>query len=64
MRDSQGPRSAKVEAGISVPRILFSTLRMEARGMRKRSSCSAIFWVATVRISFTVYRMSQKFVAT
>jgi hypothetical protein len=47
MRESQGPRRAKAEAGISVLRMLFSTLRIEARGMRKRSSCSAMSWVAT-----------------
>lgn len=48
MRESQGPRSEKVAAGISRERMLFSTLRIEARGMRKRSSCSAISWPATV----------------
>jgi hypothetical protein len=47
IRESHGPRSAKVEAGISVLRMLFSTLRMEARGMRNRSSCSAMGWDAT-----------------
>jgi len=48
MRESQGPRSEKVVAGISVERILFSTLRIDARGIRKRSSCSAISLQATV----------------
>jgi hypothetical protein len=47
MRESQGPRRENVEAGISRLRMLFSTLRIEARGIRKRSSCSAIGSVAT-----------------
>ena len=48
MRESQGPRREKVVAGISEERMLFSTLRMEGRGMRKRSVCSGISWTATV----------------
>jgi hypothetical protein len=48
MRDSQGPSISKVGAGISVERIEFSTLRMAERGMRKRTSCSAISWIATI----------------
>jgi hypothetical protein len=47
MSESHGPSSSKVAAGISVERIEFSTLRMAVRGMRKRTSCSAMSWVAT-----------------
>lgn len=47
MRDSQGPNVSKVAAGISFERIEFSTLRIADRGMRKRSSCSAMSCVAT-----------------
>lgn len=54
MRDSQGPSISKVGAGISVERIEFSTLRMEERGMRKRTSCSAMSWVATIACQLVV----------
>jgi hypothetical protein len=47
MSESHGPSISKVAAGISVERMEFSTLRMAVRGMRKRSSCSAISSVAT-----------------
>ena len=42
MRESHGPRVVNVEAGISLERSEFSTLRMAERGMRKRSSCSGM----------------------
>lgn len=47
MSESHGPSISNVAAGISVERIEFSTLRREVRGMRKRTSCSAISSFAT-----------------
>jgi hypothetical protein len=42
MSESHGPSISKVPAGTSVERMEFSTLRMVVRGMRKRTSCSAM----------------------